>query len=94
MTKSFLKANFDGAFCDGDSFLAGVGGIIRDVMGVVVYPFSGSVKAWNACVAECIVFRNALFLTLTLGAKNLILEGDSLEVISLLKDLNAILLWD
>lgn len=47
----------------------------------------------SALIAECLVARLALTITHDLGLSSVVLEGDSLELITLLSDLNVVCPW-
>lgn len=69
------KINFDGAW-SGDNKLGGVGIIVRDGASIFVV------------AAEALVARECVVCASTRGFKNLLIKGDSLQIVGVLADLS------
>lgn len=81
----WLKFNFDGAFCEWTNH-ASLGVISRVDRGILFLAKLDATRASISKVVECLAMQLALSMTLSLRLEMVVLEGDSLEVISLFSD--------
>ena len=81
----FVKENFDGAIFDNSS-MSGVGVVIRDTNGAVLASCAEKIgHAYKADETEALVALKALTFAHELGFQNVVLEGDALGLIQVLK---------
>ena len=83
---NLIKINFDGAvFKDDDR--AGIGVVVRDSLGLVLASVSQNIPLPHSVVnLETLAACRALEFSLELGFDKVVLEGDSLIVMSALRD--------
>lgn len=81
----YVKINFDGSFYSSSS-TGGVGVVIRDWRGSFLFPTSDGCSSNSILSVECRTAHLALASALELGYWCVVLEGNSLKVISLLLD--------
>lgn len=90
-----IQVNFDGSFCSSsNAYHARV--VFRDDKGTFLHAFLADGVADSCLTAECYTghaSRLALAMAHSLGLRYLILDGDSLEVISLLSDPIGVAHW-
>lgn len=88
-----LKINFDGSFFV-DSLFGGVGVIVRDSRGSMVQARPYGFPCSSPLMAKCYAPLATLTTALDLGLNPVMLEGDSLEVISLLSNTSDGIPWN
>lgn len=77
----WFKLNFDGSFNQFTN-LAGLGSIVRDSHGNVIYSFEGKVAASHPLEAELLALQNGLKVCKELQISFLRIQGDSLVLVS------------
>lgn len=84
--------NFDGGFC-ASLYFFGVRVVICDWKGTFIHASRMRDLVDSVLVAECYTARLVLILANQLGFRDVILEGNPLDVVSLLLDHSDVFLW-
>lgn len=80
LAMNWFKLNFDGV-AKGNPSLASIGGVIKDCKGNLVVRFTGGIGIHYSMTTESRALLKVIEIDVTLGIKNLHIEGDSKFVI-------------